>query len=162
MKTDSIINFLAGTYAFLNNTQLRDGVQVATPWGSNPSGLLTYTRYGYMLAVINSNDPEVRPANLTWPPKDTDSVEDWALVGRTSLSYAGPFSLNTSVPLTKYSGQIIHGPLATASVPYLFGQAQRRNYTVIEQDGAVYLSISVITTQPGVRSELWWKRIVKG
>lgn len=135
---------------------------VPTPWGDNPSGLITYTRYGYMLAVMNSNEPEVRPQNLRWPPNDTDNIEDWGLVGKSSLSYAGPFSFNMSVPLTKYNGQILHGPVTTASVPTMMGTTQRRNFEVIEQDGVIYLSISVITTQPGLNSELWWKRIVKG
>ncbi|KAK4195468.1 Lipocalin-like domain-containing protein [Triangularia verruculosa] len=162
MKTQEIINFLAGTYSLLNNTQWRNGTQVPDPWGKNPAGLLTYTRYGYMSAVMNSMEPEKRPSNLTWPPNEQGNVEDWALIAKSSLSYSGPFSLNTSVPLTKYSGQVLHGPVVTGSMPSMVGVVQRRNYTVVERDGEVYLSIAVITTQVGARSEIWWRRVAKG
>ncbi|KAK4666213.1 hypothetical protein QC763_405740 [Podospora pseudopauciseta] len=162
MKTQAIMNFLAGTYSLLNNTQWRNGTQVSDPWGEKPAGLITYTRYGYMSAVMNSMEPDMRPPDIQWPPNTGGSIDDWALIGKTSLSYAGPFSLNTSVPLTKFRGQVLHGPVTTASIPRFVGQIQRRNYTVIEQDGEVYLTISVITTLAGARSEIWWKRIVKG
>lgn len=138
----------------------RNETQEPSTWGLRPVGLLTYTRYGYMSANMAATEEDVRPLNIGWPPEDTDSDADWALVGRHAMAYAGPFSINQSAPATKYQGELLHGPHTVASVPDMVGRTQARKYVVTERDGEVYLTVSV---QKGVlRSEILWKRIVKG
>ncbi|KAH6849675.1 Lipocalin-like domain-containing protein [Chaetomium sp. MPI-CAGE-AT-0009] len=162
MKTDHIIAALAGTYSLINSTAWRNGTQLPSSWGSNPVGLLTYTRYGYMAANMAATDENLRPVNISWPAKDTDADEDWALVGKHAMSYAGLFSISPSVPATKYSGQLLHGPMIAASVPAMVGSTSKRNYVVYEREEATYLLVSIPSDDPTVRSEIWWKRVAKG
>ena len=128
-----------------------------------------------------ASQPEWRPTNVRWPPKDSDPASSWELIARHSLSYAGPFGLNASVENTKTEGQLLHGPVQVASVPVMMGEVQARNYAVHtvpvvgsggggkgkgkgEEDGEeeveVYLNVWLISQ--GLRSEIWWRRIVKG
>ncbi|KAK4149776.1 Lipocalin-like domain-containing protein [Chaetomidium leptoderma] len=162
MKTDHIIAALAGTYSLINSTPWRNGTESPSPWGRNPVGLLTYTRYGYMSANMAATEENVRPLNIRWPPKDTDADEDWVLVGRHAMSYAGVFSINQSVPATKFGGQLVHGPMIAASVPAMVGSTSGRNYAVHEREDATYLLVSIPSDDPNFRSEIWWKRVVKG
>jgi hypothetical protein len=78
------------------------------------------------------------------------------------MSYAGFFSINTSVPATKYSGQLLHGPLIAASVPAMVGTTSRRNYDVYEREEETYLLVWITTDDPTFRSDIWWKRVAKG
>jgi len=132
-------------------------------FGEVPVGLITYTRYGYMSANMAATETEWRPLNIGWPPKTNDSDTDWALVARHSMSYAGKFSINESVPSTIYQGQLLHGPMTVASVPDMVGATQRRNYLVWEHDGETYLVVSVpIDDDSTARSEIVWRRVMKG
>ncbi|KAK3360621.1 Lipocalin-like domain-containing protein [Lasiosphaeria hispida] len=162
VKIADIVNALTGTYSLLNNTvfYVDNGTQIPSTWGNSPSGLLTYTKYGYMSAVMAATVSSWRPTDIRWPPKETDRAYAWELVGRHSLSYAGPFALNSSVANTKTQGQFLHGPIMTASVPAMVNETQARNYHVTEQGGEVYLNVWL--TSQGLRSEIWWKRVVKG
>ncbi|GAB1311864.1 hypothetical protein MFIFM68171_02074 [Madurella fahalii] len=163
MKTDHIIAALAGTYSLINSTACaswQNGTIIPNSWGLNPVGLLTYTRYGYMAASMAATEERWRPQNISWPPKDSDSDADWALVGRHSMSYTGLFSLNESVPATKYQGQLLHGPMVAASVPAMVGSTSVRNYEVHEREDGIYLMVWLVSGS--VRSEMWWKRVAKG
>ncbi|KAK3324982.1 Lipocalin-like domain-containing protein, partial [Apodospora peruviana] len=165
MKINSteIIAALAGTYQLINVTSYHK--PPSTPpgpsnWGPDPVGLLTYTREGYMSANQAATVPEWRPTNIVWPPKDNDSDADWALIGRHAMSYAGHFSINTSLPATTTHGQLLHGPLVVASMPYFVGQVQVRNYTVKEQDGETYLFVHAGNVS-ALMSEILWRRVAK-
>ena len=115
-----------------------------------------------MAANMAATEEYLRPTNIRWPPKDTDADEDWMLVGRHAMSSAGFFSINSSVPATKYSGQLLHGPLIAASVPVMVGATSKRDYVVHEREEATYLLVSVPSDDPTFRSEIWWKRVAKG
>ena len=132
-------------------------------FGEIPVGLITYTRYGYMSANMAATETEWRTLNTRWPPKANDSDNDFALVARHSMSYAGKFSINESLPFTQYQGQLLHGPMTVASMLYMVGATQRRNYLVREQDGETYLVVSVpIDNDSTARSEIVWRRVMKG
>ncbi|KAK4441982.1 Lipocalin-like domain-containing protein [Podospora aff. communis PSN243] len=162
VKPSDIINALAGTYALVNNTvyNLTTNTQIPSSWGDSPSGLLTYTKYSYMSAVMSATVPAWRPTDIRWPPKDADPARSWELVGRHSLSYAGTFALNTSVANTKTEGQLLHGPIQTASVPVMINETQARYYTVVERGKEVFLNVWL--ESQGLRSEIWWRRVMKG
>ncbi len=113
-----------------------------------------------MAANMAATEPEWRPTNINWAPKDNDSDTDWAMVGKHAMSYAGHFSLNTSVPATEVKGQLLHGPIVAASVPTMVGKTQVRNYEVIERQEGVYLKVAVGSN--GLDSEIWWIRVAKG
>ncbi|KAK4186766.1 hypothetical protein QBC35DRAFT_500453 [Podospora australis] len=53
VKPDSVISALAGRYQLLNITLFREGVPLPVdPYGT--SGLLIYTRTGYMTVLLTS------------------------------------------------------------------------------------------------------------
>lgn len=110
-----------------------------------------------MSATITATEPQLRP-NLTFPFQATDSDADWALVGKHSIGYAGPFRVNEALPANKTSGQVLHGPLTVANVPTWVGTEQRRNYTVVRENGETLLRIGS-ERGGGYRGVLWWKRI---
>lgn len=124
------------TSSFLNGVEVADAV-----YGSAPEGTIIYTANGFMSATITSTDPEDRPANLTFPYQDGQSDADWAAVGRHSIGYSGPFSVNPAVPSNNVTGGVLHGPLTVANVPSMVENTQARNYTLIEDDEGVVLRI---------------------
>ncbi|CCF38710.1 hypothetical protein CH063_09735 [Colletotrichum higginsianum] len=157
MQPTEIIAILAGTYQLLNTSATRDGVPVEDrTYGSNPVGILSYSKSGYMSATITSTDPEHRPANLTFPFQDGQSDADWAQIGKHSIGYAGPFSLTDAIEATATSGQLVHGPLTVANVPTMVGVRQVRNYTTFENGNLLRISSQ---RDGSNRGELWWKRL---
>lgn len=74
----------------------------------------------------------------------------------SSIGYAGPVSVSDAIPASNVSGQVIHGPLDVATVPVWVGTSQIRNYTVYDQDDAVFLRIQ--SPRPGGIAVLWWEK----
>ncbi|EXF77918.1 hypothetical protein CFIO01_04172 [Colletotrichum fioriniae PJ7] len=141
MQPTEILAILAGTYQLLNTSATRDGVAVPDrTYGSNPVGILSYSKSGFMSATITSTDPEDRPANLTFPFEDSQSDADWALVGKHSIGYAGPLRISDAFPANATFGQVIHGPLTVANVPSMAGGSQARNYTLYENGKILRIS----------------------
>jgi hypothetical protein len=126
-------------------------------YGTAPVGILTYSASGYMSATITATEPSLRP-NLTFPFQTNDKDSDWALVGKHSIGYAGPFSVNSELPASETQGQVFHGPLVVANVPTWVGQKHRRNYTVVTEGGETFLKIRS-ERGGGYRGVLWWKRV---
>ncbi|WYZ44961.1 hypothetical protein EsH8_VIII_000277 [Colletotrichum jinshuiense] len=157
MQPSEIFAILAGTYTLLNTSATRDGVPIDDPtYGSAPVGILTYSKTGYMSATITSTDVEDRPANLTFPFEEGQSDADWALVGKHSIGYAGPFRISDEIPATATFGQVFHGPLTVANVPSMVGANHKRNYTIFE-DGKL---LRITSQRDGSnRGELWWRRL---
>lgn len=110
-----------------------------------------------MSATIAATEPQFRPESLTFPYQANQSDEDWALVGKHTLGYAGPFTfINGS---TSSSGTLIHGPLTVGNVPSWVGSNQTRNYTVFAEPGeAVLLNVFSARTD-GTIGELWWQKL---
>jgi hypothetical protein len=94
-----------------------------------------------MSATITATEPSLRPANLTFPFSPTDSDAEWALVGKHSIGYAGPFRVNPDVESSVHEGQLFHGPLVVANVPSWVGSEQRRNFSVVREEGETWLRI---------------------
>jgi len=157
-----VFKALSGTYSLVNTSSSRNGEPIPDlPYGNNPVGLLIYTESGFMSATITATEPEFRP-NLTFPYQPNDSDADWALVGKHSIGYAGPYSVNEELPATETEGQIFHGPLTVANVPTWEGQKGKRNYTIVEveENGeeVKYLKIGSERGN-GYRGILWWKKV---
>ncbi|KAI4921479.1 hypothetical protein J4E85_008824 [Alternaria conjuncta] len=160
--TNPILKALSGTYSLVNTSSSRNGEPIPDlPYGKAPVGLLIYTESGFMSATITATEPEFRP-NLTFPYQPNDSDADWALVGKHSIGYAGPYSVNEELPATETEGQIFHGPLTVANVPTWEGQKGKRNYTIVEveENGeeVTYLKIGSERGN-GYRGILWWKKV---
>lgn len=115
-----------------------------------------------MSATCASTDTDLLPRdlNVTYPIREGQSDEDWALAGKHTLSYAGPWSFGEAVPgvpATNRSGQIIHGPLIAANIPSWIGVEKARNYTVFKSDEGTFLRFLVQAEE--AESQLWWKRV---
>lgn len=128
-------------------------------WGTGAIGLITYTPEGFMAATLATNDPDLLPKNVTSPPQAGQTDEDWALVGRHTLSYAGHWSINETFPSDKNSGQILHGPLTVANIPTWIGMTQRRTYNVIYNRGKIAFLKFILTGNNGIRIEILWEKL---
>ena len=108
---------------------------------------------------MTSTDPATRPEHLRWPPSANDSDADWALIGRSVLSYTTPFHINEDLPASEVHGQIMHGPIEIASAPYLVGTVLIRNYTAMRRDGEEYLMLQALSDNKDSKSDILWRRI---
>lgn len=110
-----------------------------------------------MSATIAATEPELRPEALTFPFQASQSDADWALVGKHTLGYAGPYMFAAGA--TKAAGTIIHGPLTVGNVPAYVSSNQTRNYTISEgPEGAVLLNIFAVRSDATI-NELWWEKL---
>ncbi|EDU47569.1 Lipocalin-5 domain containing protein [Pyrenophora tritici-repentis] len=161
-QESTILATLAGTYSLMNTSSTFNNVPVPdSTYGKNPVGLLIYTAAGFMSATITATEPEFRP-NVSFPFKPNETDAQWAQVGRHSIGYAGPLSVNMELPANGTSGQVFHGPLTVANVPTMVGDRQRRNYTVIDrmEEGKVVKYLRIGSERGGGnRGFLWWKKI---
>ncbi|KZM20237.1 uncharacterized protein EKO05_0003683 [Ascochyta rabiei] len=158
IKSQDIVATLAGTYTLVNTSSTLNDVPVPdAAYGAAPVGILTYSKSGYMSATITATEPQLQP-NLTFPFQASDLDSDWALIGKHSIGYAGPFRVNEALPANKTSGQVFHGPLVVANVPTWVGTEQKRNYTVVREGRDTLLRIGS-ERGGGHKGVLWWKRI---
>lgn len=159
---------LSSNRATTHRTQ--NGTPILDPgYGANPVGLILYHPTHYMSATLASTTPEDRPADLAWPFRAGQSDADWALVGKHSLAYAGPFSFNESVPVEAVAGgvtgQVVHGPLEVATLPSHVGSAQRRDFSLVfgeggrEGKGVGALLNLRADNGGGIAVSLWWERV---
>lgn len=146
----------------------QNGIPNVDPgFGPHPVGLILYHPDYYMSAALASTTPEDRPQNLTWPYRPSQGDADWALVGKHSIAYMGPFRLNESFPVVRtedrVEGQIIHGPLEVASLPSFTGTYQRRDFTLHFCGGRRGRNSTLLNLKSdlgrGTRMSLWWKKV---
>ncbi|KAI0007470.1 Lipocalin-like domain-containing protein [Xylariaceae sp. FL0662B] len=156
MVSTRTLQFFTGSFALLNITSTLNGTRVLdSTGGRNPAGTLVYSVDGYMSVLIHATEPEWRPANLTMLDQGPELDWQWALVGKHTGAYSGPFSFNESHGVNDTHGQIVHGPLETATLPANIGRLQFRNFS-FTSDG-VYLNL-VGELGPGLIDNLWWQR----
>ena len=123
-------------------------------------GLLTYTSWGYLAVNIVSTNVTRRPIHLQWPPLANETDADWAKVGKSALSYAGPWSISADFPTSSETkGVVVHGPLAVCSIPSLDGATMVRNYTISKQKDGRYLNLSFTNYPSRNRADVHWKRM---
>ncbi|KAH8586280.1 Lipocalin-like domain-containing protein [Bisporella sp. PMI_857] len=114
------LSTFAGTWTLLNQTTIINGTlsDMINGTGDKPIGRIIYTATGYMSANIMTSNHTQRPPNLRYPSNAaSESDADWALVGKHTLAYAGPFYVNETGWEEEGKGQLIHGPLTVANVP---------------------------------------------
>ncbi|EMD86864.1 hypothetical protein COCC4DRAFT_24625 [Bipolaris maydis ATCC 48331] len=160
--SSAILKALAGTYTLLNTSStLNDEPIPDATYGAAPVGNLIYTASGFMSATITATEKEFRPL-VSFPFLANESDADWALVGKHSIGYSGPFRINTALPATETEGQVFHGPLTVANVPTMVGQEHRRNYTIVEreEEGKMVKYLKIGSERGGgFRGVLWWRRL---
>ncbi|KAK4185913.1 hypothetical protein QBC35DRAFT_502587 [Podospora australis] len=158
---------IAGIYQLHNYTNYDQNNQPFNQpnWGtSTPEGIINYSPTGFVSTVMRSSDPALLPSSdLTYPPKANQSDHDWTLIGRSTLAYAGPYTVHE---VGKGYGWIEHGPLVFTHVPSMTGNSLFRNYSTSREtlgEGGKEKKVVVIKlTFPlggNGRSELFWKKI---
>ena len=118
-----------------------------------PSGMVEYTPSGYHTVIITANDTteaEKRPKELTLPAKVTDPDSRWALVGKYSLAFGGPFNVDDEESI------LTTGPYTTATLPSYIGQEHTRNYSFHENGQVLH---STLELGGGYRFENWYKKL---
>jgi hypothetical protein len=118
-----------------------------------PSGMIEYTHSGYVMVIITANDTteaEKRPKELTLPAKPTDSDSRWALVGKYSLAFGGPFNIDEERSILKT------GPFTTATLPSYIGQEHTSNYSFHENGQVLH---SVVELGGGNHFDNWYKKL---
>lgn len=118
-----------------------------------------------MSATLMSSDAAYRPSNLSYPTNETDTQPDslWAQLGKHTLFYAGPYSVNTvEEGKIGLEGVLVHGPMTVALAPSWVGSAQTRNFTVFSSaENNDVLRISAFDSKTGILAELYWGRLTK-
>lgn len=104
-----------------------------------------------MSAQMMETDPSLRPLTVNYPPNANESDADWAITGRSTITYAGPY---TVTPWNETHGNLTHGPFIYAGVQSWVGTSQKRDYTVYEEGNLLGVWIRSASS----RSEIFWRR----
>lgn len=108
-----------------------------------------------MSANFMSSIAENRPANIDTQTLDEGTDAEWALIGKHTLAYAGPWYVSETTDEVEV-GQITHGPTEVAWVPTWVGKELQKNYTLLE-DGKTMVFRS--KTQDGLNGVMYFKRL---
>ncbi|KAL7625267.1 hypothetical protein AAE478_004483 [Parahypoxylon ruwenzoriense] len=158
VKPEDVVQAIVGTWLYINRTSWNDDGTVSTDpdpgLGKSPVGMLTYDALGYMSANFMSSRPEDRPEGIDTPPTDSQPQAEWALVGKHTLSYAGPWYVSETTDVVE-KGQITHGPTRIAWLPSWVGIELQKNYTLF--DGGETMRF-IAKTADGKRGEMYFER----
>lgn len=159
MSTETARLFL-GAFQLLSIIRTRDGSTIADiTYGEHPAGVISYTSSGFMSAILTASDTELRPSELTLPSQETQSIDHWAEVGKHSLGYAGPFHISDRGDSGALKGEVVHGPLLTATLPSWVGTKQKRKFE-FSPDGRHLTLVGDLGN--GVVDTLQWQRLEDG
>ncbi|OAL47404.1 hypothetical protein IQ07DRAFT_115304 [Pyrenochaeta sp. DS3sAY3a] len=150
---------LSGAWQLLNSTPtyLNGTLRPPSNTGIYANGTLIYHPLGFMSANIISNTPSqiapVRPNNTA--PTD----EDYILIGKHTLSYAG--GLHAWPGSNATHGTLTHGPLTMATAPKWRGTNQTRNYVLTKGgfEGRDVLHLWLRNEEEDSIANLHWARI---
>lgn len=157
MAAHDSLKLFVGAFNLLNITRTQNDAVIADiTYGEHPAGVISYTPTGYMSAVLTSTDPDLRPQALTLPAQANQSVTDWAEVGEHTLAYAGPFHFSRIDSSDGRKGEVIHGPLITATLPRFVGSLQTRQFEFSEDNKFLTL---IGNLGSGVIDTLVWQRL---
>ena len=124
--------------------------------------MTTYTESGYLTVIITANDTteaDVQPKDLFLPANPEDSDERWALVGKHSLAFGGPFTLDVHHSYgDNWSGVLNSGPFIAATLPSSVGVSGSSNYSIHEDGQTLRLLIDL---GGGAIRDAWFKKLPK-
>lgn len=157
MAAHNSFKLFIGAFNLLNITRTQNDAIIADiTYGEHPAGVISYTPTGYMSAVLTATDPELRPQELTLPAQTNQSVTEWAEVGEHTLAYSGPFRFSRIDSNDGKKGEVIHGPLLTATLPRFVGSLQKRQFEFSEDNKFLTL---IGNLGNGVVDTLVWQRL---
>lgn len=161
MSSARSFELFVGAFQLLSIVRTKDDMTIAdVTYGEHPAGVISYTPTGFMSAVLTASDSKLRPQELTLPARESQTIEDWAEVGKHTLGYAGPFHVDQDVTSEDgFTGEVVHGPLLTATLPSWVGSLQKRKFE-FSQDGKYLTLIGHLGN--GVVDTLRWERLEKG
>jgi len=115
-----------------------------------------YTSDGFMSAVLTATAADLRPMDLTLPAEANQTDAEWALVGRHTLAYSGPFYFDQTIKHNETVGQVVHGPLITSTLPSFVGSLQHREFSFSDDFETLHL---VGNLGGGVVDSLYWRKL---
>ncbi|KAI0166936.1 Lipocalin-like domain-containing protein [Hypoxylon sp. FL1284] len=159
VKPEDVMKALSGTWLYLNVTTFNDNGTISHEedpgLGASPTGMLHYNAAGLMSANFMSGRAADRPAGVDSAAIDVGSDADWALIGKHTLSYAGPYRVTLTTDDVE-EGQITHGPTRVAWLPSWVGRELEKNYTLYDDDEVMRF---IARTQDGRISHQFFQRL---
>ncbi|KAI1761414.1 Lipocalin-like domain-containing protein [Hypoxylon sp. FL1150] len=158
VRPEDVMKAISGTWLYLNVTAFYDnGTQSHEEdpgLGASPTGMLSYNAAGWMAANFMSGRPEDRPDNVDSAALDVGTDAEWALIGKHTISYSGPWRVSIATDDVG-TGQITHGPTRVAWLPSWLGIELQKNYTLYEDDTMRFIS----RTQDGKIGHMFFTRL---
>ncbi|KAI1138603.1 Lipocalin-like domain-containing protein [Hypoxylon sp. FL0543] len=162
VKPEDVIKAITGTWLYLNVTSYFDNGTIShhedAGLGRFPVGILTYNANGWMSANFMSSRPEDRPPNIDIETQDVGTDAEWALIGKHTLAYAGPWYVSETTEEVDV-GQITHGPTKVAWVPTWVGKEFQKNYTLYDGAGVMRFKSR---SQEGLIGDMFFRRLDAG
>ncbi|KAI1655625.1 Lipocalin-like domain-containing protein [Daldinia decipiens] len=159
VKPDAVMKAITGTWLYLNVTSYFDNGTVShdpdPALGQFPVGMLTYNTAGWMSANFVSSKPEDRPEDIDTGAPDVGTDAEWALIGKHTLAYAGPWYVSETTDDVEV-GQITHGPTKIAWLPTWVGIELQKNYTLLEDNTMMRFRSR---TQDSKNGDMFFKRL---
>ncbi|KAI6081147.1 Lipocalin-like domain-containing protein [Hypoxylon rubiginosum] len=158
VKPEDVMKAISGTWLYLNVTTFYDNGTMSHEedpgLGASPTGMLNYNTAGWMSANFMSGRPEDRPGNIDSAALDVGTDAEWALIGKHTISYSGPWRVSITTDEVE-DGQITHGPTRVAWLPSWLGIELQKNYTLYEDDTMRFIS----RTQDGKIGHMFFTRL---
>ncbi|OTA94592.1 hypothetical protein M434DRAFT_394532 [Hypoxylon sp. CO27-5] len=162
VKPDDVIKAITGTWLYLNVTSYFDNGTIShhedASLGKFPVGIVTYNPNGWMSANFMSSRPEDRPPNIDIETQDVGTDAEWALIGKHTLAYAGPWFVSETTKEVEV-GQITHGPIKVAWVPTWVGIQFQKNYTLYDDAKTLRFRSK---NQVGINGDMFFRRLETG
>jgi lipocalin-like protein len=139
---------LVGTWKLVSATDTFGKGEIKAAFGKNPTGFLTYTQDGRMMAIISHEGRKP----LSVPDYIAAPLEERAEAFATFIAYAGTYTLQ--------SGRVIHH-VQVASLQNLFGSDQVRTVVNLEGGRLTLRTPPFLKDGKMVTTELTWERVTE-
>ncbi|KAI1450089.1 hypothetical protein F5Y02DRAFT_172250 [Annulohypoxylon stygium] len=158
-KPKDVIKALTGSWLYLNVTTYYDNGTIAhseeATLGKNPVGMLTY-QPTWMSATFMSARPEDRPPSLdTNLPSLPGPDDEWALIGKHTMAYAGPWHVSQTTE-DKEVGQLTHGPTWVAWLPSWVGRTLVKDYKLYDEGATLRF---LYKTSDGNNGDMFFRKL---
>lgn len=140
---------IVGTWELVSSTDTTEKGEVADSFGKSPTGFLTYTADGRMMAIISFGDRKL----LSVPDYIAAPAEERAAAFATFAAYAGTYTLEP--------GRIVHH-VQVAWLQNMVGTDQVRTIVKLARDTLILRTPPIRKGGKMVVQQLIWQRVKGG